>query len=56
MSRIDNIANFAKKREEEKIAKEQELLRQSEECKIQIRALRSRIAELIDVGLTEPGS
>lgn len=50
MSRVDNIANFAKKREEEKEAKEKELLRQSEECKIQIRALRSRIAELINVG------
>lgn len=50
MSRIDNIVNFAKKREEDKIAKEMELLRQSEECQAQIRALKLRIKEIIDVG------
>ena len=50
MGRIDNIVNFAKRKEEEKLTKEAELLRQSEECKAQIRLLKPRIKEAIDVG------
>ena len=50
MSRIDNIAKFAQKREEEKMSKEQLRLQQIEEYKERIKALRPRIDELLEVG------
>lgn len=50
MSRIDNIANFAQKKEEEKVAKEMAKLNRIEEYKEKIRALKPRINELLAVG------
>lgn len=50
MSRIDNIANFARKREEEAVAKEIALQNRIEGYKEQIRALKPRIDELLEVG------
>lgn len=50
MSRIDNIANFAKKKEEEAVAKEIALKQRIEGYKEQIRALKPRIDELLKVG------
>lgn len=50
MSRIDNIANFAQRREEEKVAKEVALQQKIEDYKAQIRALKPRIDELLEVG------
>ena len=50
MSRIDNIVNFAQKREEEKIAKDIALQQQIEDYKTQIIALKPRIDELLEVG------
>lgn len=50
MNRIDNIAKFAQRKEEEKIAKEVALQQQIEDYKKKIRALRARIAQLIEVG------
>lgn len=50
MSRIDNIKNFAQKREEEAIAKEKALQQRIENYKTQILALKPRIDELIAVG------
>lgn len=50
MNRIDNIAKFAQKKEEEQIAKENDTIRQIEEYKAKIRSLKSRIDELIMVG------
>lgn len=49
MSRIDNIANFAKKKEEEALTKELALQRQIELAKEQIKLLKPRIDELISV-------
>lgn len=49
-NRISAIEKFAQKREEEKTAKEMELLRQHEEYKARIRALKSRIDELLEIG------
>lgn len=50
MSRIDNIVNFAQRKEEEKVAAEIALQQKIEDYKIQIRALKPRIDELIKVG------
>ena len=50
MSRIDNIAKFAQRKEEEKIAKENSIVNQIEEYKAKIRTLKPRIDELIMVG------
>ena len=50
MSRIDNIAKFAKKREEEQLEKETKSLRQIDEYKEKIKALKARIDELLAVG------
>ena len=50
MSRIDNIANFAQKKEEEKVAKEMALQQRIEAYKAQILTLKPRIDELIAVG------
>ena len=49
-NRINAIAEFAKRRDVEKMTKEMELLRQAEECKTKIRALEPRIDELLEVG------
>lgn len=50
MSRVDSIANFAQKRDAEKMKKEMELIRRIEDYKAQIKALKPRIDELIIVG------
>lgn len=50
MSRIDNIKKFAQKKEEEQINKENEVVRQIEECKEKIKSFKPRIYELIEVG------
>ena len=50
MSRIDNIANFAKKRDEEKEAKALSQLKKIEWYKEHIRTLKPRIEELLKVG------
>lgn len=49
-NRINAIANFAQKREEEKVAKERALQQQIEEHIRQVRELKPRIDELIAVG------
>lgn len=50
MSRVNNIAKFAQKRDEEKVAKEVALMQRIEDYKKQIRALKPRIDELLEVG------
>ena len=50
MSRIDNIVNFAQKREMEQTEKEIAKLNRIEEYKERIRALKPRIDELLEVG------
>jgi len=50
MNRIDNIAKFAHKREEEKINKEMIIAQQIEEYKEKIKSFKTRINELIMVG------
>ena len=50
MNRIDNIARFAQKREMEQTEKEMAKLKRIEEYKENIRALKSRIDELLMVG------
>ena len=50
MSRVDNIAKFAQKKEMEKAAKEMAIAQQIESYKEQIRALKPRIDELLAVG------
>ena len=50
MSRVDNIAKFAQKKEMEKIAKEKAITQQFEDYKAQIRAFKPRIDELLVVG------
>ena len=50
MSRIDNIAKFAQKREEAQISNEQLRLQQIVEYKDKIKALKPRIDELLEVG------
>lgn len=50
MSRIDKIVQFAQKREEDKLTKEQEKQRQIEDYKAKIKALKPRIDELLAVG------
>lgn len=50
MSRIDNIAKFAQKREEETILKENLSLSRIETYKEKIKELKPRIDELLEVG------
>ena len=50
MSRIDNIVNFAQKREMEQMEKEVAKLNRIEEYKERIRVLKPRIDELLEVG------
>ena len=50
MSRIDNIKNFAQKREEDKVVKELAAQQRIEDYKKQIIALKPRIDEIIEVG------
>lgn len=50
MSRIDNIAKFAQKKEEERIAKEMSIAQQIEWHKKKIRSFKQRIDELLSVG------
>lgn len=50
MSRINNIAKFAQKKEEERITKEMTIARQIEEYKETIKSFKPRIDELIAVG------
>lgn len=50
MSRIDNITNFAKRKEEERVKDETDRLNRIEEYKSKIRELKPRIDELIEVG------
>lgn len=49
-NRINAIAEFAQRREADKVSKEMELARKHEECKVKIRALKPRIDELLEVG------
>jgi hypothetical protein len=50
MSRVENIAKYAQKKEEERTAKELNTIRQIEEYKEKIKALKPRIDELLEVG------
>jgi len=50
MDRINNIAKFAQKKEEERITKEMTTARQIEECKETIKSFKPRIDELLAVG------
>ena len=50
MSRIDNIAKFAQKKEQEQTAKEIAKIRQIEEYKAIIKSFKPRIDELLAVG------
>lgn len=50
MSRIDNIAKFAEKRDDEQMAKEMRTRIEIEKYKEEIRALKPRIDELLAVG------
>lgn len=50
MSRIDNIARFAEKREKDEAEKKAASLRNIEEYKAKIRELKPRIDELLEVG------
>lgn len=50
MSRIENIVNFAQKREIEQTEKEMAKLSRIEEYKERIRVLKPRIDELLEVG------
>lgn len=50
MNRVDNITRFAQKKAEEKIAKENETMRQIEAYKEKIKSFKHRIDELIKVG------
>ena len=50
MNRINNIKKFAQKKEEEKINNEMKIEKQIEEYKRNIRLLKPRIDELINVG------
>lgn len=50
MNRINNIKKFAQKKEEEKINNEMKIKKQIEEYKRNIRLLKPRIDELINVG------
>ena len=50
MSRVENIAKFAQKRNEEQIAKEIATMKRIEEYKETIKSLKPRIDELIIVG------
>lgn len=50
MSRVENIARFAQRKEEEQISKEKAKKERIEEYKIQIRELKPRIDELLAVG------
>lgn len=49
MSRVDNIKKFAQKKAEEKIAKENETMRQIETYKEKIKSFKPRIEELISI-------
>jgi len=49
-NRIDNISKYAKKREEDQIAKENASLERIEQYKQRIRELKPRIDELLKVG------
>lgn len=49
-SRVDAIAKFSQRREDEKVAKEQEVQRQRAEYIRKIQSLKPRIDELLDVG------
>ena len=50
MSRVDNIVNFAQRREDEQTRKENAKLNRIEEYKNKIKALKPRIDELLKVG------
>ena len=50
MNRIDNIAKFAQKKENERITKEMETMKKIEEYKKTIKSFKPRIDELIMVG------
>lgn len=50
MSRIDNIMNFAQRKETERTEREMAKLNRIEEYKERIRALKPRIDELLEVG------
>lgn len=50
MDRINNIAKFAQKKEEERIIKEMTIAQQIEEYKKKIRSFKPRIDELLAVG------
>lgn len=50
MNRIDKIAQFAQRKEQEKLSKEQEEMRQIAEYKAKIREFKPRIDELLTVG------
>ena len=50
MERINNIARFAQKKEEERIMKEMSIEMQIEEYKAKIRSFKPRIDELLAVG------
>lgn len=50
MSRIDNIARFAERKEIEQTEKEMAKLNRIEEYKERVRALKPRIDELLEVG------
>ena len=50
MNRVDNIAKFAQKRDEDKTAKEMAVIRQIEELKEKIITFKTRIEELLKVG------
>ena len=50
MSRIDNIKNFANKKEMEEMKRKEDSLRRIEEYKAHIKTLKPRIDELLEVG------